>query len=528
MKRIFIALILISNTVFGLDYRVELNPLQINNLPALHSFSFAQQDSKVLVIGGRTDGIHARQPFSSFPSTNNNINIFVVDIENRQVYSRSLEELNTALQEQLQSTNQLFTQHGDNLYIAGGYAFSPTANDHITFPNLTSIKISKVIDAIINQESISEYFKQITNDYFAITGGHLTVLNDEFYMIGGHRFDGRYNPMGHATYTQQYTNKVKKFSITDNNDEFSFSIISELMDEVHLRRRDYNLVSQVFSDGSLGYMISSGVFQPNADLPFLYPVNIYVDSFQPVTEFSQYLSNYHSAAVGLYDAVANEMHSLFLGGMSQYYYKDDVLVQDDQVPFVKTISRVTRYQDGTMKEFRYENEMNTFEGASSEFIFNPTLPLYPNEVIKINEVSGDTILLGYVYGGIISDRENPFSNNMIQVTKASNKLYEVKMIKDNTTAVSEIIDSKRPDINIYYNRNSSRINIEASNQVDSELDYYISTIDGKIIKSGVLESSNQGLKYYYIDIENSLAKQVLNITVIFNKRYFTSEIIIVE
>ena len=48
-------------------YDVVLTPITITNLPGLHSYAFAQHNGKWLIIGGRKDGIHARQPFNAFP-----------------------------------------------------------------------------------------------------------------------------------------------------------------------------------------------------------------------------------------------------------------------------------------------------------------------------------------------------------------------------------------------------------------------------------------------------------------------------
>ena len=54
------------------DYTLEILPVNVTNLPGLHSFVFGQHENKWLLIGGRKDGLHARQPFNAFPSTSNN------------------------------------------------------------------------------------------------------------------------------------------------------------------------------------------------------------------------------------------------------------------------------------------------------------------------------------------------------------------------------------------------------------------------------------------------------------------------
>ena len=42
----------------------------------------------------------------------------------------------------------------------------------------------------------------------------------------------------------------------------------------------------------------------------------------------------------------------FFGGIAQYYDSLGILVQDNNVPFVKTIARVTRDASGTMAEYK--------------------------------------------------------------------------------------------------------------------------------------------------------------------------------
>jgi hypothetical protein len=154
--------------------------------------------------------------------------------------------------------------------------------------------------------------------------------------------------MGNPTYVQTYTNEVRKYKINNAGSSPSILNYSTITDAIHLHRRDYNLLPQIFpSNRTFGYTISSGVFQPTVDLPYLYPVDIFENSINPINNFNQYLSNYHSAKTFLYDSINNQMHNIFFGGMSQYYYQNGTLLQDNLVPFVKTISRLSRYEDGS-------------------------------------------------------------------------------------------------------------------------------------------------------------------------------------
>lgn len=501
------------------DYELELVPVNITNLGGLHSYAWGQADGKWLIIGGRTDGLHPRQPFASFPDTDNNTNIYVVDVNAQAFWSAPLSSLPTGLQEQLQATNLSFYQDADTLYLIGGYAYSATAADHITFSNLSSVLVSEVIDAVVNGTNISPYFKQITDTAFAITGGQLGKIDDTYYLVGGHKFDGQYNPMGHATYTQSYSNQIRKFKLDNSGSQLSFSNYSTVTDVVHLHRRDYNLLPQVFPDGTEGYTISSGVFQINVDLPFLYPVDITATGYTPNTSFNQYLSNYHCATVSLYDSSSNTMHSLFFGGMSQYYYQNDSLIQDNQVPFVKTISRLTRAADGSLQEFQLPVEMPGLNGSSAEFIPNADLPHYESEIIKLSDINQDTFTIGYIYGGIYSSSLNPFSANLTSQTSADNTIYAVRLIKGTGTGVYEIDGSNPYGFELYPNPAEDHINLKLDRHGAQMVNYYITNTSGQIVQRGMLPQGNK----HSLQLDADLAPQLLFITLIFDHKYYATQ-----
>lgn len=441
MKKSLLLLLLLPITLFSqtnFPYEISLEPLFVNGLDGLQSYAFGQHDGKWLLLGGRRDGLHARQPFNAFPASQNNTEIYVVSPESGEVWSTSVLPLPTGIQEQLQATNIQFFQDGGTLHLVGGYGYSNSAGDHVTFPNLLAVDVPGLMNAIENSQPIGSYFKQITDERLAVTGGHLGKIGSQFYLIGGHRFDGRYNPMNHPTFVQTYTNAIRKFAIESGNSSLAISNFSETTDPLHLHRRDYNLLPQIFPDGEFGYTLFSGVFQINQDLPFLYPVDIKEDSHSPVTSFNQYLSQYHSASIALFDASENAMHNLFFGGMSQYYYNGDNLVQDDMVPFVKTISRVSRAADGELEEVRLPVEMPALLGAGAEFIPNENLEMAAPEIVRLPSTISDSLFLGYIFGGIESPQLNPFNFNNTGVTTATVRIFKVFVKKSMANAVGEV------------------------------------------------------------------------------------------
>ena len=510
------------------DYQVQLNPITIPNFPGIHSFAFAQHNGKWLIVGGRIDGIHARQPFNAFPAVSNNTNMYVVDIATNQFWAASVNSLMTPLKEQLQATNFNFYQDDSTLYLIGGYAFSATANDHITFNKMTAVDVPNLINAVIAGAPISSYFKQMTDENLAINGGQLGKIGNTFYLVGGHRFDGRYNPMNGPTFTQTYTNGIKKFTIDNSGAQLSIANYEVIADAVHLHRRDYNLLPQVFPNGELGYTISSGVFQINVDLPFLYPVDIKESGYFPQTNFNQYLSNYHSAHSSLYDANENRMHNLFFGGISQYYYNGTTLAQDTNVPFVNTISRTTRFADGSLQEYQLPETMPSLKGASAEFIPNENLPHFPNEVIKLDEITANEFVIGHIVGGLSSTLANPFTGNQTNITSANATLYEVKLIRNQPLGVQEINGKNPFTMTVSPNpTETGKVKINFNLAYVTSIDYFVSSLDGKIITDGEITDVKQGENSMNFEIDD-IVNQTVIVTFIFDNKFYISQKVIVN
>jgi hypothetical protein len=521
--------VLVAQPAF--DYELMLRPIAIPGLSGLHSYAYAQHDGLWLLIGGRKDGIHARQPFNAFPAAANNNEMIVVDPVQQLVWSSPLSQLSQGISEQFQSTNMSFYQSADTLYLMGGYAFSPAAGGHITFPNLSAIIVSQTIQAIINATSPAPYIRQIRHDIFANTGGQLGKIKDVFYLVGGQRFDGRYNPMGpdHGPgFSQTYHTTIQKFRLHNHSDTLYFSDYQSINDPVHLRRRDYNLLPQVFPDGQEGYMISSGVFQLQADLPFLYPVNITENGYEPVTAFNQYLSHYHSAKAALYDSLNNRMHNIFFGGISQYYYQDGQLVQDNLVPFVRTISMITRFDDGSLQEYQLPVEMPGLKGAGAEFIPNRNLPHFPSEVIKLDGITADTFSIGHIFGGIQTTQRNPFQSNQTSSTSADNALLEVVLIRRNLTGLQEINGENPFNFEVFPNPASEMARLRYQLPYAGQVYYMVSTMDGKIVQRGRWALQNEGEHEQVLTLNSGFSGQPMMVTLVFDNKYYVVKKLLVR
>ena len=415
-----------QNTVFPFTLRLE--QMEINNLPSLQSFAYATWQGKWLLVGGRIDGLHRRQPWATFDEEGQNKYIYVVDVEKKLVWKQSLENLPTPIAEQLQSTNMEFFQTGNSLVLTGGYGYSKTADDHITFPYLTIIKADELITAIMNKNEISGSFVQIRDERMAVAGGRLAKIGDTVLIAGGQRFDGRYNPHGpdHGPgFTQEYTNEIRKFTIEYEKNIPGIKNYSAIKDTINLHRRDYNLVPQVFQHDELGYTMFSGVFQYNEDVPFTNFVDILGGTYKVNNSFKQKFSHYHSAVLPLYDKTTASMYTVFFGGIARYYPGSNGKIMDNKdVPFTKTISIITR-KEGKVEETYLPLQMPGYSGTAAEFIFAEGIQMFKEGIADINLLKTGEELIGYIMGGINSSSKNIFWDNTGNESKANGKLIRV-------------------------------------------------------------------------------------------------------
>jgi hypothetical protein len=474
-------------------YKIHLDSIRIPELGGIQSYAFGQWEGKWLIVGGRLDGLHRRQPWAAFDSAGHNNQLIVVDPVAKKKWSAPTTFLSSSVREQLSSTNMEFKQVDSLLFLIGGYGYSPSLQDHITFPYLTVIDLSKTIDSIIKGEYDALAFNQIKDENFAVTGGKLAYMDSVYYLIGGHRFDGRYNPMGHETFVQTYTNAVLTFDLTENKEDWELKILKKMVDEQLLHRRDMNVLPHLMPNGEESLQIFSGVFQPEANLPYLSTVTIKKDTIYQEPFFAQYYNNYHCASLALYDQSKQQTHSIFFGGIAQYYDSSGYLVQDNEVPFVQTIGRVTRNSAGELSEYAFPIKMPDYLGAGSEFFVNPLLTKTKNGLINLNAIESDTILLGYIYGGIKSSAANIFWVNDGTQSEASEWIYPVVITKYN--APEELLNEQSNNslqLQVYPNPIENDFVVSYYLQLESDINITVKDLMGQPILQKSFKKENPG------------------------------------
>jgi hypothetical protein len=229
----------------------------------------------------------------------------------------------------------------------------------------------------------------------------------------------------------------------------------------------------------------------------------------------------------MFDSISNTNYTLFFGGMAQYYYQNGTLVQDNYVPFVKTISLLARYADNTLQEFVLPIEMPGLQGASAEFIPNHLIGHAFSDIIKLNPAADDTILIGHILGGINSTSINAFTNNQTNLTSANTGLYAVRLINNAPMDLGKVEGKNNFDFTMYPNPANGEVTLKFNMDKNYAVTYFITNAAGQLIKSGDFET-RVGSNTKAVDLPYGNNGQTLYITLVFNKMYYVTKPVLVK
>lgn len=431
------------------------------SLPPLQSYAAATYQDKLLLVGGRKDGLHLRQPVFAFDSTSRNDSIYLYTPEDDTYLSLSIENLPDTLRAQLSSTNPEYVQNGDFLYFIGGYGYLPKYREHITYDKLIGLHIPSIIRHIQDQIPIDNscYFT-ITDSAFAVTGGIMEKYNGHYVIAGGHRFDGFYNPMGQSTFTQKYHEKILEFDIDPMSKTFD---ILNVVEDPSLHRRDFNS-TVIQGDRGDQLILYAGVFRRDMNYPYQFLISYQNQNLDSITGFRQCLSTYHTAHTSLdakFLGLDKGTVTIFLGGLAPYYFKKEAFIMDTDVPFVSQISLVHHSAQKMPSEYLNPISLPYFLGTGSQFF----------ETTKKKQ-HGDKISLGYFIGGIKSPDLNVFWSAADSPSIASPYLVQVYLQKSEQTMqkldysnskymIDVFPDSAYTEFTAHWNQGKEKILMEA-------------------------------------------------------------------
>ena len=440
IKVIFLAFFtcLIFNNVFAQfgtmpPFTVQIEPVITTPLPALHSFAFAQSGNKWLIIGGRTNGLHGLNSSSGFPPEYKNDVVTVIDTSTWAFYTVDLNQLPKAIADPMRSTNMQYIQEGNYLYMVGGYGYDSVASLFVSYPKLTAIHVDNMINAVISASPIASTIRQVTDTNFSICGGDLGKIGSSYYLIFGHNFGGRYTDPPSPLFTQTYSDRIKKFNLTDDGITITLSGFTYQVDTNNFHRRDLNVGPIVKPDGSLAIGAYGGVFRKDSNLPFREPITISASGTTINSSYLQVMQQYTCALMPIYDSATQKMYTTFFGGISLYDFNDttSIIKRDSLVPFVNDITTMTVSSSGFTEETILPVKFHGLLGSNAKFVPTKNISTYSNEVIRIRDLPNTKILAGYLYGGIRALDAN-FGNS-----SANDTVYRIFITPNNNTSIEE-------------------------------------------------------------------------------------------
>jgi len=512
-------------------FELILEPIEIAELGGVQSYAFGTHDGKWLIVGGRLDGLHRRQPWATFDEIGHNTQLIVIDPEARKRWAEPMVLLPIEVQEQLSSTNMEFYQDGDILYCIGGYGYSKVQGQHTTYAKITAIDVPGMIAAIMDNSDIAPFIRQYSAPELQVSGGKLKKINEVYHLLGGQLFIGAYNPMGPNNgpgFQQEYTNAIKRFTIEDDGQNLTINYLEPFVDEDHLHRRDYNAEPQILSNGQQAITLFSGVFQKNVDLPFLDAVTVDANDYEVHSEFQQLFNHYHCPALPLFAESTQEMHTVFFGGIAQYYMDGEDIVQDDNVPFVTTIARVSRNASNQMQEVVMPINMPGLLGAGAEFIPNLTLPHFDNKVFKLDSIGQEPTHIGYIFGGINSSQPNIFFINDGTQSIASPVIYKVSIVNNSvsTSIKSELKSGQALQLQIFPNPINDSIAFSFQLENRQTVQYTISDLQGQLVRTMELGTLNGGKHHFTSNLKSEIGTGTFIFTLQTNDGMVSRKIII--
>lgn len=410
------------------SFSVSLKPVLLNrSIPFLQSCAWARSGDKILLIGGRTEGFHGTaQSDSLFSKSRANSSVWVLNLTDFTARSVPVDTKETSMMQYL-SSNMEFVQDGDMLFIAGGFGARKPGDTHSnhTFARIAAIQVSAMIRAVETGSPISKAILYTASSPFVqVTGGELVKAGDTFYLMFGQKYDTTYQEQ----ITGQYTSAIRKFRFKPGAVTDTSSIISPV-----LHRRDLT-VAPIIQKNNLMYGAFGGVFTAEGD-GYQNPVFITIGQTKPAVKpdtLKQITNQYDCAFATIYDPISDTNITVLMGGIGKFQYcsKTDCWEDGDggqPLPFVKSITQM-HFRKGRLSQHiqlpPLEAEMPGLIGAGAIFFPHRNL-CSANRVIDYTKLKGNSVSIGYLYGGI----KSMFASTNLTPTTINKTVYEVFLHK---------------------------------------------------------------------------------------------------
>ncbi len=440
---------LIANAI---PYTLKFTPKQYTNMPALpgiQAYVAVESGGKLLVIGGRAQGMHTffPPPMANFPANQANKLLLVIDPATGQQWSYDVTPLPAALADPLQASSQqsCYDLASDQMYIVGGYGWDSATKGMITFNTILRFPVGKLIAAIMSNDpaaqktaAIQKLIESASDDRLAVTGGGLNKLGDNFYLSLGQKFTGEYRafapntPNDKASFTQTYTQQIAVFTLKPGTlDILTFGPLTSSDPTKPFNRRDGVVIGDMDPKTAKPRIAAfGGVFKPGSTMGYSQPIYVNDNNGQPSftidAQLEQKFSQYRCPVITVFDDANQLVYHTFFGGISHYYFSQTPMQKTiydlansqsrgDGIPFIGDVTTVSQKNDGSYAQFilpdpipmvnippavieqvfgpppfqKYKVTQTNLVGASGDFLLNSQIiksnQAYENEVIRLSK-----------------------------------------------------------------------------------------------------------------------------------------------
>lgn len=478
-------------------YTISIEATEKKGAPSLQSFAHGINENDWLLFAGRTNsgdtddgGLHSinngNYTNTSFLPPSFNDDIFVYNIDQDETIKISLANLDSILKEKypknhavfkdykaiFKNSNALVRQHGEYLYVLGGYGPVDLANpgkEYKTYEQIAKIHVSSLINIVkkdyanVDSDKLFAFGKDST---LVSTGGELHIMGTEssltFYMAGGHNYDGN----------QKYVDAVYPFTLTDTNHILTIKVKTAITDVIDptlpladdlskFRRRDGPITPTIYKSPvqdniEQGLAFYTGVFKPGFDLQawndavYVHPkfANKEGKLFTLDADYNQNNYNVYSCpSFVAYDSKTDISHTFLLGGIGDGNFAASgnlsgftntavhIETNIGKRPFRSTHQLI---QPSHLFNQKDKNEP-PFYGAEAILFINNDVPLFAianqsstitTEILDMASFEDSNIDIGYIFGGIEAFQSNPGTYGKT-FSRASNKIWKVVLKKKN-------------------------------------------------------------------------------------------------
>ncbi len=405
---------------------IVLESVNSSKLPALQGPLVTEYGGEWLIMGGLNNGIHQ----FAFKYTNPNISVY--NPVTQDYYSESLSDtdLPQVVQQQLRSADQVYWRSLDTLYVIGGFYNSPIeSNSYTTLDIITTFNVSGMINAIMNHDPHLAQFVHYntTIPEFKVTGGGLGRIDSKFYLAFGQDCEGNY-----CDISQVYTNTMVKFSANSNLESITIEdkVSNYHLDSSGFRRRDYNLVP--FQIGNKRMLLAlGGPFTPGSTAYVWTNGILFDDNLQYNQNYiNQQADQYMDANLTMYSDSAKITYVFSLSGLSNLYWAESGLMYDNTTPYGNVLDLITSDESSNVREYANLRPVCSghpissclYTGLDSIFVVADDSYYDNRMVLQLDSLGDSQVLVGYMYGGLISYDQNIFGESN---SYASNQVYKV-------------------------------------------------------------------------------------------------------